>query len=242
MRAPFPVFLNLVLEHDGAQMTVIVCKRFDGIHARCVANAFLECFLHLFVILPISRRVAEILAIELRDPAPGLHQRQKVRLAPLAAGLVALGADGSAVLEELIEYRHFLFVVTCPYGIDAVTGRQDLVAVEDLLHLHRVVGNQLGGGIDGRQAPADDTGGQAHLQVGHGRLLGGAGQLQRHQEVRCFADPANEVVLQVDDRRLAGARRDGHVVEAEAPGILDGQCSTEAHTAVKLEVAAPRQG
>ncbi len=145
------------------------------------------------------------------------------------------------MLEELVEYRQFLVVVACPHPVDAVTGHQDLVAIEDLLHLHRVVGEQLGGGIDGGQAPADDAGGQAHLQVGHGRALGGAGKLQRHQEIRGFANSANEIVLQIDDRRLAGTGSDGHVVEAEAPGIFDGQGSAEARAAVELEVPAPRE-
>ena len=146
------------------------------------------------------------------------------------------------MLEELVEYRQLLLVVACPHSIDTVTDHQDFVAVEGLLHLHRVVGHQLGGGIDGRQAPADDAGGQAHLQVGHGGLLGGAGQLQRHQEIRCLADATNKVVLHVDDGRFAGARGDGNVIEAQAPGILDGQRPAEAHAAVEFEVAAPRQG
>ncbi len=72
--APSAVFLNLMLEHDGAQMTVIVGKRLDRTHARCVANAFLQRLLHFLVILTVGGRVAEIFAIELRDPAPTLHQ------------------------------------------------------------------------------------------------------------------------------------------------------------------------
>ena len=56
-------------------MTVIIGKRFHGIHARRIADALFERFLHFFVILPVGRRVAEMFSIELRDPAPGLHQR-----------------------------------------------------------------------------------------------------------------------------------------------------------------------
>jgi hypothetical protein len=57
------------------------------------------------------------------------------------------------------------------------------VAVENLLDLHGVVGEQLGRGVDGREPAADDDGRQPHLQVRHRVALGRAGELQGHQKV-----------------------------------------------------------
>ena len=51
---PTAFLVDLVLEHDGAQMTLLVGERLHGIHARRVANAFLERLLHFLVILPIG--------------------------------------------------------------------------------------------------------------------------------------------------------------------------------------------
>ena len=172
-------------------------------------------------------------------PTPGFHQRQKVRLAAFAAGGFALGADRTAVREELVEYRRFLVVVAGSHGVLAVLFDQGLVTAEDLLNLHRVVGDELGGGIDGGESAADDARRQAHLQVGHGGFLGSPGKLQCHQKIRRLADTADQIVLQIDDGRLARTRGDGHVIETELPRVFDGQRAAEAHAAVDLEVAPP---
>ena len=92
-----------------------------------------------------------------------------------------------------------------------------LVCVERLLDLQRVVRHQLGRGVDGGQAAADDDRRQPHLQVRQRVALERAGELQRHQEVARLADAADQVVLHVDDRRPAGAGGDRDVIEAVAP-------------------------
>ena len=48
--------------------------------------------------------------------------------------------------------------------------------------------------VAGSPGAADDATGQAHLQIGHGVVLGRAGELQAHQEVRRLAHAAGMVV------------------------------------------------
>ncbi len=52
---PAPVLLGLALEADRAQVPVRIGDGLDGIHARRVADAFLERLLHLFVVLAVGR-------------------------------------------------------------------------------------------------------------------------------------------------------------------------------------------
>ena len=116
-----------------------------------------------------------------------------------------------------------------------------LVSVQHLLDLDRVIGQQLGRGVDAGQAAADHDRGQPHLQVRQRVPLERAGQLQRHQEVAGLADAADQVVLHVDDRRPAGAGGDGDVIEADRPRFVDRQRAAEADAAVDPQLVAPRQ-
>ena len=119
--------------------------------------------------------------------------------------------------------------------------RQRLVARQELLHLQRVVGERLRGGVDGGQAAADHDDRQADLQIGDRVGLGRTGELQRHQEVRRGAHAAREAVGQLQHRRAAGARRHRDVVEAQRERILGAERSAEAHATEHGELAAPLQ-
>ena len=68
-----------------------------------------------------------------------------------------------------------------------------------------------------------------------------ARELQRHQEVGRLAHAADQVVLDVDDRRLARARRDRDVVEAHRERLVGVDGAAEAHAAVDAEARPPRQ-
>ena len=70
-------------------------------------------------------------------------------------------------------------------------------------------------------------------------LLGRAGELQRHQEVRRRAHAARQAVGHVEHGGLAraGAQRD--VVEAHGEGVLDRDRAAEAHAAEHRELRAP---
>src|SRR5687768_5510865 len=80
-----------------------------------------------------------------------------------------------------------------------------LVAREELLDLHRVIGERLRGRIDGGEPPADHHDRQADLQVGDRLALRGAGELQRHEEVRGGANSPGETVWKLEHRWPAGA-------------------------------------
>ena len=168
---------------------------------------FLERLDHLFVIQAIGRRVVHALAVGERDAAPAADHGDEVRRLARRRGARALGADRAAVRQELVQDAQLLRDRTGRARAPSPRSRdQRLVAIERLLDLHRVVGHQLGRGIDAGQAAADDDRRQARLQVRQRVALERAGQLQRHQEVAGLADAADQVVLHVDDGR-AGRRR-----------------------------------
>ena len=70
-------------------------------------------------------------------------------------------------------------------------------------------------------------------------LLGRAGELQRHQEIRRRAHAARQAVGQVEHGGLAGAGAQRDVVEAHGEGALDRHRAAEAHAAEHRELAAP---
>ena len=144
--------------------------------------------------------------------------------------------------QRLVEDRELFGVVASAHGRGAEVAHQAFVAMQHFLDLARVVGHHLGRGIDGGQAAADDPGRQPYLQVGQRGILGRAGQLQAHEEVRGLADAADQVVLKPDDRRLAGAGGQRDVIEAELPGVFERDTAAEAHAAVGAEGALAQQG
>ena len=164
-----------------------------------------------------------------------------MRLAAFARRRRALGADLTRVIEKLGGRLGFL---RRPVGADgrlAALRDQRLVAAEELLHLQRIIGERLGRGVDGGEPAADDHDRQPHLQVGEAVGLGGAGELQRHQEIGGLAHAGGEPVLHRDDGGPAGAGAQRDVVEAEREGAVDGERAAEAHAAEHLEFVAPLQ-
>ena len=126
----------------------------------------------------------------------------------------------------------------CANRVFADVGGQRLEALEELAHLHHVVGEGLGGGVDRRQPAADHHHRQAQLHVGDRVFLGGAGELQRHQEVRSGAHAARQAVRNVEHGRLARADAQRDVVEAHRHGVLQRHRAAEAHAAEHGELAA----
>ncbi len=207
-------------------MSVLVRERGERVHAFGEADPLLERFRDLLVVLAIRGRGIDALAVEQGHAAPAIDQRLKIRLLAARGRAPALVANRAPVPEELVEDLPTPRRRRSPRSSRLVALRaQALVALEHLLHLLRVIRHQLRRRIDRGQSAADDAGGQAHLQVRERRRLRGARELQRHQEIRRLADAAQQIVLDADDRRLAGARRDRDVIEAELPRVLDRQAS-----------------
>ena len=171
-----------------------------------------------FVIQPIGRRVLQALAIRERDAAPAADQAMKFGASPAAAARARSALHGRGRARRNSSRMPSSSASIMPRTRASPRSRdQRVVAIEDLLDLDRVIGHQLGGGIDAGQAAADDHRRQPRLQVRQRVRLERAGQLQRHQEVAGLADAANQVVLDVDDRRPAGAGGDRDVIDADAP-------------------------
>ena len=124
-------------------------------------------------------------------------------------------------------------------GVPRRLALQRFVAREELLHLHRVVGERFGRGVDRGQAAADHHDRQADLQVGDRFVLRRAGELQRHEEVGGGAHAAREAVRDLEHRRPAGTGAQRDVVEAVGEGFVDGQRAAEAHAAEHRELAPP---
>jgi hypothetical protein len=143
--------------------------------------------------------------------------------------------------KELVEDPLLFRIHHAAHGVDAEIRRERLVALERLLDLQRVVGQELRGRIDAGEAAADHHRRQARLQVRQRVLLEGARELQRHQEVAGLADAADQVVLDVDDRGPARAGGDRHVIDAVTPHLVERERPAEADAAVDLQASAARE-
>ncbi len=191
------------------------------------------------MIQPVGRRIHEPFPVRDGDAAPRSDQRNEIgRLAGLCSAR-ALVANAAPVPAEFVEQVELLGVVDRPEPRLAEFRRQRLVLQQRLLDLQRVVRHQLRGRIDRRQAPADDDSRQPRQQIRQGLALEGAGELKRHQEVAGFSDPADQVVLDVDDRRTSGTCRDGHVIEPIPPGVLNRDGAAEPDATIHPEAGAP---
>ena len=89
-----------------------------------------------------------------------------------------------------------------------------------------------------RPPPTTTTGSRTCMLAIESRLRG-AGELQRHQEVRRGAHAAGEAVGHVEHRRLARARRERDVVEAQRERVVGVERAAEAHAAEQREAVAP---
>src|SRR5450759_3271151 len=116
---------------------------------------------------------------------------------------------------------------------------EDFEARQEFFHLHHIIGEGFGGGVDGGQAAADDHQRQAQLHVGDRVGLGRAGELQRHEEIRGRAHASRETVGDIEHGGFARAHAQGQVVEAEFGHILHGQGAAKAHPAEQRKLLAP---
>ena len=109
------------------------------------------------------------------------------------------------MIQEFIKNDDFFSVIHLSDFGFPMDRAEVFVTVQNLLNLNRIVGERFGAGIDGRQAATDHPGRKPDLHVGEGGFLRSTGKLKPHQEIRCFSNTPDEVVLKIDQGRLAGA-------------------------------------
>jgi hypothetical protein len=176
-------------------------------------NPLLQGLDDLLVVQTVRGRVLHRAPVDDGDAAPFPAEAREVRGLGRRPGALALAAHLGAVMEEPVEHLALLAVEDGPEPRFPPRPRERLVSGEGLLRQQRVVGEELGRGVDRRQASADHDRRQLDLQIGERLLLARPGQLKRHQEVGGLAHAADQVVLDVDDRRSAGAGGDRDVID-----------------------------
>ena len=196
-----------------------------------VGDAFLEGLGDFLVIADVGRRFGQRSSVDDSDPAPAAQQRREVRHFAAAACALALGVHRAPVFQEFIEDHERFFIQSGTYRCFP----QRLAALQGFFHLGEVIGLHLGGGIDAGQPAADHHRRQPHLEIGQTGALGGARELQTHQEVIGLTHAARQRARDRQGLRQAGADGDGDMIEPQRPGLLDRDGSAEAHPAVDLE-------
>ena len=205
------------------------------------ADALLHRLCDLLMVEGVARRIDEAPAIGDGHPAPGIDEAGEARRPALAPGRLALVADRAGVGDELLGDLALGAVPCRAHRFGAALGDQGLVAVEEFLDLHRVIGERLGRGIDRGEAAADHHDRQAHGQIGDAVRLGRAGQLQRHQEIGSLAHPGDEAVVHRDHGRTAGPGAQRDMVEAEGKRAGNRQRAAKAHPAIHRKPGAALQ-
>ena len=216
---------------QGHGMAVLVELHVHRGQALGEADALLHGLAHLFVVEPIGRAVHHPAAVDHGGAAPAVEKFADAGAALFRPSGGALIGDGPPMGEEFVGDFGLLGAPGRAHRPLAVLGHQGIVALEELLHLDRVIGARLGGGVDGGQPATHHGHRQAHLQIGDGIFLGGAGQLQRHQEVAGGAHPAGQAVAHGKQGRLAGAGADRNMVEAVRERAFHRHGAAEAHAA-----------
>jgi hypothetical protein len=143
------------------------------------------------------------------------------------------------VRQELLGDQEF---VIAPRAFDdraSLRLHERFVACEELLDLHRVVRQCLGGRIDRRQPAADDDDGQAYLHVRDRIGFRRAGELQRHQEIGRRAHAMRKSVRQVEHRGPPRTRGQGHVIETEREGAFGVDGAAEANATEERVARTP---
>ena len=239
---PLAVFVRAQAPgHQRLDLAVGVHARLFRVEALGVVNAFLEGLDDFLVVAGVGRRLVHALAVGDGDAAPLADELQKIGRGAGLAGALTLRAHRAAVGEKFVEDFQRRRIESGAHGGFAFGLGQRLVALQHLFDLHDVVRLDLGGGVHAGEAAADHHRRQAHLQVGEARMLGRAGQLQRHEEIVGLAHAGREAAGNGQGLRQAGADADGDMIETEVPGVLHGQRAAEAHAAEHLEMRTPRQ-
>ena len=198
-----------------------------------------ERLLDLFVIEGVRRAVDQTATVRDRRSAPRAQQLDQSRR--LAGDFRArpLLADGSGVREKFIGKLALGVIPAPPHLALARLGGESLVAQEEFLDLHHVVGERLRRRVDRRQAAADHHHRKPHLHVRDRSCLGRTRQLQGHEEIRRRAHATRQTVGNVEHRRLAGPDADRDVVETVRHRVFERDRAAEAHAADHREVFAP---
>ncbi len=150
----------------------------------------------------------------------------------------ALGADRARVREKLLGDRP---LCGGPRRLDRfppLVGDERFVTGQELLDLHRVIGERFGRRVDRGQPAADDDHRQPKLHVRDRIGLRRAGELQRHQEVGRRAHAGRKPVRQFEHRGLAGAGGHRDVVESQLERAVGVDRAAEAHAAEHRETVA----
>ena len=150
-------------------------------------------------------------------------------------GSRAFGPQRPCVCQELLGDQALVIV---PRGFDfgaAASRHQRFIALEKLLHLDRIISKRFGRRVDGGQSAADNDDRQANLHVGDRVCLRGAGQLQRHQEVRRGAHTLGQALWQLEHRRSSCARGQRDMIETQAKGIVCVERSAETDAAIECD-------
>src|SRR5450759_584775 len=207
-------------EDDGPERAELVGDRLHGIDILDEADALLERLDDLLVVQAVGGRLLHRAPVGDVRTAPELHELREVRRLAGALRPRALRADGLPVPELADEQPAFLGGEPGENRGLSLRAGERRESVEGLLDVERVIGLRFGGGVDRRQASADDEDRQVDVQVRERVFLEGARELERHEKVGGLPHAADEVVLHRDERRLPGARRDRDVVESEIEGLL----------------------
>ncbi len=188
-------------------------------------------------------------AVDQRDAAPGVEQRLEVRRLARRLGARALGADGAAVLQELARDLGLLAVVHLPQRRFAAEARHRCSTSPSKTPSASGTSTPAPGSTPASSVavsmpvrpPPITSAGSRTCKLAIESALYAPVSCSAIRKSRGLAHAADQVVLHVDDRRLAGAGRDRDVVEADGERVLDAQRAAEAHAAVGAEVGPPRQ-
>src|SRR5581483_2987650 len=88
-------------------------------------NAFLKSFFHFFMVKPVRRRIAELLAVSNRDTAAALQEREDIWRAILLRGLLTLCTNGAGMSEKLLSDFGLFVRPNIAHCLLAALGRED---------------------------------------------------------------------------------------------------------------------
>ena len=153
---------------NALHRAVLVCLDGGGIQAFREHGAFFQGLLHFLVVEGVGGAVDEPAPVGDGNAAPVLQEFQHAGCPAFVFGMKALLPDFAGVVQELLGNLALLGIPAIAHGVLADALAQALVALQKLLHLHHVVGEGLGGRVDGSQASADHHHGKPHLHIGDG--------------------------------------------------------------------------
>ena len=198
------------------------------------ADAFLQRLRHFLMVQRVARRVDQPAPVGDGDAAPGAQQLADARRLAGRGRPRPLRPDRAGMGEELFGDLRF---VRGPGDLSV----QRLAARQELLDLHRVIGERLGRGVDGGEPAAHHDYRQAYLEVGDAVGARRAGELERHQEVGRHAHAGRQRIRHRHMGRPPGPGRHRHMVETPFERLVEPERAAEAHAADHGEGRAPLQ-